>query len=253
MLALLLAAAAATAPVPPVPEVSFNHSGLIERYCATSSADKPDDAVLAEIDARVDEFRQAWAASGPRLMAANVALTGRPYGFRETMATLHGCRDMPSYSAPLLIAVSAFTRAGAALPAVGVKGLERNGTGAGGAVAGTVAPMSGFTYLVWHESTHRYIGDILDRLPGATTPLLRKYAAEDGVTLSHVHLFALEKLVYRRLGLQREYEERVLRVKARAFRSAVRALEIVDSEGAEAFVEELRDTQAAGTPDVAKH
>ncbi|MGY3266844.1 hypothetical protein [Lysobacter sp. HA35] len=196
--------------------------------------------MLAEIDARLGEFRQAWAASGPSLMVANVELTGQPYRFHETMATLHGCRDMPSYSAPLLISVAQFTRAAASLPAVGVKGLQRNGTGAGGAVAGVVGPMSGFNYLVWHESTHRYINDIIDAKPGATTPLLRKYAAEDGVTLSHVHLFALEKLVYRRLGLESEYDARVVRVKARAFKSAVRALEIVDAETPEAFVAELK-------------
>lgn len=235
---LMLAAASAAAPLP---TITFVHSGLIERYCATLSPDKPDPRVVDEIDAMLPAFRAAWAARGPQLMAAAVALTGQPYRFRETVATLHGCRDMPSYSAPFLLAAGQFTRTGASLPPVATAGLQLDrGRVAAVPVSAGPPPLTGFAYLAWHESTHRYIGDILATLPGGTTPLLTKYAGEDAVVRAHLHLFALERLVYERLGLQADYAERTARLRQRNFASAVRAVDIVDQEGAAAFVAELR-------------
>jgi hypothetical protein len=235
-----LVAFGAVAAASPVPIITLTHPGLIERYCVALSPAKPDDAILAEIDGMMDRFRASWADHGPKLMAATVAVTGQPYRFRETIATLHGCRDMPSYSAPLLIAVAQFTQAGAALPASSVAGLERNGGRVGGAPAGVVAPLSDFNYLLWHESTHRYVNDIISRLSGKTTPLLLKYGAENGVVTAHLHLFAIERLVWTRLDLNREYEERNARVRARGFVSATRAIDIVEAEGAQRFVDELK-------------
>lgn len=240
MPALLLAIAALAPSANSLPTLSFVHSGLIERYCASTSTVKPDEHVLAEIDEKMPEFRAAWAAEGPKLMAANVAATGRPYLFRETVATLHACRDMPSYSAPFLLAVAQFTATGASLAPVAIAGLERNGSRVAAPASPGLPPMSGFTYLVWHESTHRYINDIIDQLPGRTTPLLTKYATEDGVALSHLHLFALEQIVYRRLGREKEWAERNARLRARGFKSAVRAVDIVGIETAERLVAELR-------------
>jgi hypothetical protein len=243
---MLLGSAAAGAAAP-LPKVSFVHSGLIERYCSTVSPVKPDPAVLAELDARMGEFEAAWAQGGPALMAETVRLTGQPYRYAETLATLHACADMPSYSSPLLISAARYTRAWAASPEPreGVAGLEPGKVLQGPPKPRTLSPLSSFVYTVWHESGHRYVDDVLSRLPGGTTPLLQKYASEHPVTLSHLHLLALDKLIYARLGRSAEFEARHTFARETNAKPMLRVYEILDAEGAERFVAELRGPKRA--------
>lgn len=223
--ALALAAAGASlaaAQAEPLPEIVLGHQGLIERYCAAASAAKPDPAVVEEVGRRLPEFSAAWAAGGPALMGATVAVTGQPYRFREAIAALHACPDMDSMSLPLLIDAGRYVEqveAGAPL-------LPRQ--------------LGHFTYTLWHELEHRHIGDILRALPGRTTPLLDKYASESPVVLNHLHLFAVEQLVYRSLGREEEYHRRGREYGNRGNKPYARAYEIVTAEGAEAFVTELK-------------
>jgi hypothetical protein len=71
--------------------------------------------------------------------------------------------------------------------------------------------------------------------------LLAKYASEPVIVRNHLHLFALQELVYRQLKLDAD----LARAEAldRALRNSAlftRAREIVAAEGAAAFVAELR-------------
>ena len=220
------------------PSVSIVHSGLIERYCAEEAPTKPDPAVVAELDARLPEFQAAWAKDGPRLMAETTRLTGRPYGFAETEATLHGCPDISSMSAPLLINAVRFTRAWLVSPNPPP---PPAGLGATRVPEGprAVRPMAEFVHDLWHEVTHRYVHDIIAGLPGHTTPLLRKYAQESQVTRSHLHLLALDKLMSKRLGMADAFEGQAAMFRSRGMQAYVRAFEIIEAEGAEKFVAEL--------------
>lgn len=232
--AFLLAIAAGTG----TPNVSIVHSGLIERYCSEASATKPDPAVVAEIDARVGDFEATWANDGPRLMAETVRLTGRPYDFSETQATLHGCPDIASMSEPLLLNVIRFTRAYLASP-----NPPPRPAGLGGVTPPegprAVLPMAEFAHILWHEVTHRYVHDIVQRLPGHTTPLLTKYAQESQTTRSHLHLLALDQMIQKRLGREDVFDQQEGTMRARGMQAYVRAIEIVRAEGAEKFVAEL--------------
>jgi hypothetical protein len=84
------------------------------------------------------------------------------------------------------------------------------------------------------------VSDVLSRLPGGTTPLLQKYASESPVTLNHLHLIALDKLIYARLGRSAEYAQRVAFMRETNMKPLLRVYEILDAEGAERFVAELR-------------
>ena len=101
-------------------------------------------------------------------------------------------------------------------------------------------PMSDFVYGVWHEVMHRYVNDAIAALPGGTTPLLRKYADSNPVIRAHLHMFAIETLLWRKLGREVETEERIAEKKARGARAYSRAYEIVALESPEALVAELR-------------
>ena len=221
-----------------VPLVKIDHSTLIERYCDSASAAKPDPAVSAELDARLSEFQAAWDKEGPQLLAEDVRLTGQPFRFHETIAALSACPDLPSMSLPLTINAVRFTRAylsSASAPPQPV-GLGRVGPPPG---PRKVLPLSGFAAVLWHEVTHRFVHDIIFAKPGHTTPLLQKYKGESQITRSHLHLFALNQLIWRKLGREREFDAQEQSLRSRGIKAYVRALEIVRAEGAEKFVAEL--------------
>lgn len=232
-LALVIAGSAAAQDVP---EVTITHLGLFERHCIERFTPAP--GAVDEIKARLPEFRAVWAAQGPELLVAAAKLTGHPFQFNETVATLQGCTGLPSMSAPLTIQAAPFTQA------AGGRDVQVPADSAAPAADSPSKlppqPMRKFVYSLWHELMHRYVSDSLEALGPGTTPLLRKYAAENIVTRNHLHLFAIETLLWRRLGRVTEIAERVAEKKARRARYYVRAYEIVEKEGAGKLIAEIK-------------
>jgi hypothetical protein len=94
-----------------------------------------------------------------------------------------------------------------------------------------------FSALVFHELLHTYIGHY-DRLE---SKLVEKYAGEPLVVRTHLHLVALMRRVYLKLGRAGQLREIVARDSASEEPAYRRAWQIVnDIEGHEAFVSELR-------------
>lgn len=203
------------------PQISFEYSPIFDNSCANASKQTVEPEAIKELDARMNEFRAAWRKDAPDLFRATVKLTGVQFAFRETKAAFHLCDAFSSMSLPLLFNVRYFMRS------------------ISGDKAGTMAQFSG---LVFHETLHRYVGDRLDQLPNQTTPLLEKYKAEPAPVRNHLHLFALMNLVYKNLGREKDlaevmaYEQNVSRYKA----ILNRAREIVEKEGADNLVRELK-------------
>jgi hypothetical protein len=219
LVAALLGAPVAAQVESEQPLVSFEYSGLIDNFCATSLKQPVEEAAAAELQRRTSELEQSWREHGPELLRTVPQLTGVQYRFAETKAALITC-NAPSMSLPLMINSRPYLAATA---------------------QGDPAPLTNFANTVFHELLHRYVDDTLRLLPDATTPLLRKYAGEPAPVRSHLHLFALERLTYRRLG--REAELGRAADAQRLLRSAAilaRARQIVANETPERFVEELR-------------
>jgi hypothetical protein len=223
---------------PVTPAVAIEHGGLIERYCAAAGVAKPDSAVSAEIDRRLPDFRAAWLRDGPAMLAENVQLTGKPFRFRETLATLSACPDIPSMSEPLIINAVRYTAAYVTSPAPPPRPA---GLGVASPPPGprVERPLPEFAHDLWHEVTHRFVHDIIVS-KGGTTPLLKKYVGESQVTRSHLHLFALDLLIARKQGRESEFDAQEAMFKARGMQTYTRAIEIVRMEGAQKFVDELR-------------
>lgn len=226
-------AVTAASPADGLPRVAIAHQGLIERYCAAVAAEPPDPRVVAQVGARLDEFRAAWAERGPQLMAAAVAVTAQPYLFSESLATLHACPGMNSMSVPLLIDAGRYIEPAA----------EGSGQGA------PLPPrrLAHFAYTLWHELEHRHVGDILRTLPGRSTPLLELHGGESQVTLNHLHLFAVEQLVFRSLGREDEFHARGREYSNRGNAPYARAYRLVIEIGAEALVDELKPAGRPGS------
>jgi len=205
-----------------VPSVTIDYSFLLDNNCAQFARRPLDSALVAHVIATVPAYREQWAARGPALLRTSVAVVGHPFAYHEARPSIITC-GLVSMSLPLMLNAQSFQR--------------------GRALAGSQAgEMTVFVNTLWHEMTHRYVDDILARMPDRTTPLLTKYADETPVVLAHLHLYAIQELVYRRLGLIQE-AELATGVEEQLPLGRVnlgRAHEIVTKEGAEAFVSELQ-------------
>lgn len=203
------------------PAISFEYSSIFDNSCATASKQTIEPDAIKELKERLASLHDSWEKDAPDLFRATVKLTGAKFEFRETKAAFHLCDAFSSMSLPLLFNARYFMRS------------------ISGDKAGTTAQFSG---LIFHETLHRYVDDILKTLPNQTTPLLEKYKDEPAPVRNHLHLFAIMNLVYKNLGREKDlaeimaYEQNVSRYKT----ILNRARAIVDKEGAEDLVRKLK-------------
>jgi hypothetical protein len=209
------------------PEVTFQYSPVFDDACASATKQAIVPEAVKELQDRLPSFQETWRADAPQLLGAVPELTGVPFHFREAKAALVLC-GFPSMANPLMINVTRYLKATA---------------------KGPVAPVTVFSNAILHEILHRYVTDWLDTR-GHTTPLLTKYANEPKLVLDHLHLFAIERLVYRKLGREKDLETVIasqdLIPLGPAFR---RTREIVEKEKPESFLLEFRN-DAAGNRDL---
>ncbi|HVE77610.1 MAG TPA: hypothetical protein VNA89_02055 [Gemmatimonadaceae bacterium] len=216
VLSLAGAPASAQPAAPDVPRVTFAVTPLLDGPCARLTGAAPDTVATRELRGRFEEFLGLWAAQGPPLLRAAVEATGRPFAFGETIAAMHLCPGLASMSLPLLVSMRRYLR-----------------TPPAGELADSLAR---FPAVVFHELLHRYVVDLIGSEPA--TPLWRKYAAEPAVVRWHLHLMAIEEVAFRRAGRERELAS--VHTDYRRWPSYQRAREIVEAEGVEAFLAELR-------------
>lgn len=164
---------------------------------------------------KLNSFQDIWDKDAPLLLGATVAEIGKPFQHREMTATLTLC-PIPSMSIPLLLQVRRFLD--------------------GPTLNNPLAPFF-FSALVFHELLHTYLG-YYTQLKSA---LVQKYGNEQLLVLTHLHLMAVMKHVYLKLGRAGELEQIVMRDSANEDKSYARAWQIVNEiEGHEAFVKEVR-------------
>jgi len=216
----------APTPKPEVPVATMDYSELIDSACAASANRPLDSELVSHVTAKLPQYRAEWAARGPALLRAEGVIAGQPFTYHEAFAAIITC-GLPNMSFPLILNARYFRAA-----------YEEAGSEAG--------EMTVFVDTLWHEVSHRYIHDLRDRFPDRMTPLIKKYSSEPPAVLSHLHLYAIQQLIYRQLGIEEQLAlVRKVGEKARNAALTARALEIVSKEGAEAFVRELKTAPAS--------
>jgi hypothetical protein len=181
-----------------------------------------DAAAVTELENRLDSFREHWRKEAPQLLGSTVKLTKAPFQFRETRAALSLC-GFPSISLPLIINMRFY-----------LKSLRGD----------KATSMTVFSAVVFHELLHRYVADRIATLPDKTTPLLKKYKDEPLGVQNHIHVLAIMKAVYGKLGREKDLDE--VNAFGQTLRSAPalkQAQEIVDKEGAENIISEIRKSR----------
>ena len=202
------------------PRVKVDYSPQQDLLCSSPPASSIKDEWKAEMLSRRPEFEKLWKAEGPRLLAATEAISGREFPPQEVTDRLTLC-NAPSESFP-----------GTDRVTINMRYALRSFTP-------EPVSMRYKVYTLFHELLHSFV---VENLP-ESTPLLKKYAAEAPKVLSHLHLFAIEKLVYTRLGRAEDLAWLDF-LNKRIGDEYGRAWEIVDHiEGYEKFVAEFPTAQ----------
>lgn len=204
-----------------VPSITFAYSQLLDDDCADLVKKPLDSQVVAESRRVLPQLETAWRQEGPQWLRATQDAVGQPFAFREAKAALVTC-GLSSMSHPLIINMRRHIRADEPdQPRVARQ----------------------FVGAVFHELLHRYVSDIVTARGKASTPLLRKYASESPIARNHLHLFAIREAVYVRRRRSRELQEvEAFEASSPRAQHFARAREIVQSEGFERFLKELRSS-----------
>ena len=197
---------------PHYPKLFFEYSGLYDNICAGNNP--VDDAWASEASSKEPEFTKVWEDSAPLLFNQLFSDFKKGFTRNEMTATLSVCAFAPSYSNPLILNVSRF-----------LKSYMKD------------APVRGdhvFVDLVFHELLHTWVDENISE----TTPLLLKYKSESASVRAHLHLMALQVLVYKETG-RNDLLEWINLQYPRMRGDYPRAWEIVNKEGYEAFIKEI--------------
>jgi hypothetical protein len=203
-----------------IPKVTFDHSNVFDQTCSDALKKPISPESLEELERVIPRLRTRWETDGPKLMKATAAIVGRPWAFSEANFAMFLCDGFHAMSFPPLMDMRTFVSSTA------------NGEPQSDVV---------FVTIIFHELLHHYIDDCLDGSPNDTTKLLEKYKTESITVKNHLHLFAIEKLVYNKLHMEKYLGETIISEKKLSSGPGfTRAREIVDLETPERFIRELR-------------
>lgn len=200
------------------PKLFLSYGGLFDRLCSQANGSKILPSWQAELNARLGEFQIAWDADADNLMGALIKLVGKPSERKEMTVTLTLCSAFPNLSNPFLVDIRQYLKS----------------------YQGTDKPRPNFTLIdtIFHEFIHNYVRETLP----AKSVLLEKYKSESMVIQNHLHLMALQLLVYRALNRNEMegYLDALYSVLG-AGKEYERAWEIVTKiEGPDAFLNEMK-------------
>ena len=218
--ALFLFTAVAAAAQSTYPDVTLRYTPMFDSVCGEATHQPVEPEAAKELRDRMESIRALWRQEGPQLLDAVPAITGIPFRFHEASATLILCSSFPNgMSAPLLINMRTYLTSTSKEKPVA---------------------LIDFTNALFHELLHRYVGDCLG-MPPRITPIMAKYKAEPQPVVNHLHLYAIEGLVYRRLSREKDLAISIAAEQAlKEGGTLKRARELVAQEGAENLVRELK-------------
>lgn len=156
------------------PHISIHYAESFDNICEWEAQYKISKKWVREVEEKLPAWQNAWRKDGETLLRTTVDLTKIPFQQKTFEVALSLC-SFPSTSVPLLV----------------------NARAALNNFQSTPVPMHVFVSIIFHEVLHRYLATILKE----GTPTTNKYRNESLPTLKHLHLYALMKAVYSKLGM----------------------------------------------------
>jgi hypothetical protein len=211
LVGLLLSAASASAGTPPV---QLLYADGFDAVCAQQTKYSIQPAWIAEVNQRLPEFQREWQKRGEPLLRATEQVVGKKFHERAFQVSLSVC-SFPSMAEPLLINARFSLKSFIA----------------------DALPVDVTVSIIFHELLHRYLSG---RMPQRSAVLARS-AGEDDTVQSHLHLFAVQKAVYLRLGLRDTLERVIVKDRQLPNKSYGRTWDMLDDGGTySALIGELK-------------
>lgn len=160
---------------PSYPKLFFSYSWLYDSVCAEAPNKQIKPEWAQEAREKSKDFELVWMKEAPALMNKLFEIFNLGFQRKEVTATLSVCPRTQSFSNPLVLNVNRHLKSYMA---------DR-----------PVASETHFADLVFHELLHTWI---VENLPWPS-PILERYKVEAQVTKNHLHLMAVQKLIYTEL------------------------------------------------------
>jgi len=195
-------------------ELVYQHVPF-DMFCEQWRNTKIEQSWKEEVGSKIAAYQEFWNKEAPLLLETVVSEVGKPFQRKEMLAVLTLC-PISSMSTPLLIGIGRFLD---------------------GPTQGNPRPMFLFSAELFHELLHTYIRPF----PPPDSKLMEKYGNEPILVQTHLHLMAVMKQVYLKLGRSEQLKEIMARDSAAPNPAYRRAWQIViDVEVHQSFVGELR-------------
>ncbi|MBL7545411.1 MAG: hypothetical protein JNL11_16445 [Bdellovibrionaceae bacterium] len=208
------------------PKLFFEHGSVFDMQCPENPKRPITPEMKADLRKRLPEFQKIWDDQSGPLMNTLVEIFDRDFNRSEESFSLVLCGLMAPMSHPLVFRVRDYLKS----------------------TASEVKPDFYFVSEVFHEMLHRYITTNFPYDPSAApSPLEKKYEKEDGGVRSHIFLLAIQKSIYLKLGRKAELDKIKVWDSEHA-PSYKRAWEIVDKEGSDIFITDLKKQLPSKTP-----
>lgn len=176
-----------------VPKVQIEYSYALDMYCPQKVDPEfltPSQLQLIpkipeyrkELLSKVSWFQSQWNQQGQPLLTQTVRVIGKPFPMKDIQASVFLCPRFPFMGTPLAFNVISYLNSSAK----DIEGLN-----------GNPMPVFFFVSTAFHEVLHKYINSILEKRPSAILAKLN----ETDLYEAHLHVFALQKLVFESLGL----------------------------------------------------
>jgi hypothetical protein len=193
------------------PMVEYRYAFPLDKQCPDVIAPE----WVSELKTKLPTWQAAWDLLGQQALQKTLELTGHGFQHRDMIAALFICDAWRAASVPLMVKARWYLEGPTTHPA---------------------RPVHLLVGITFHELLHTFVVENLD----GPTPLLEEYSKETATTLHHLHLYALMTAAYQSLGWHDRLQEQL---KFETFRDSTgeykRAIEIVQTRGAAAFVAEI--------------
>lgn len=214
-------------PSSPQPTINFVYSPWVDNYLCPLKRMMPanekrmtlslDPSLMrAELEKELPPLQAVWDQTGPNLLRKSAEILNTTFAYTHDKTGVFLCPHLSDWSKPRLIPVWRY------MPSIPATDRGTDGE---------------FVNAVLHAHLHM----LVHRLMGWNfyTPILEKYKFEEFQTKNHIHLYAVEKEVYRQLGMTKEWKEieEPIRKESRQYTNA---LDIADKYPVAELIGEIR-------------
>jgi hypothetical protein len=206
------------------PEITFRYLSQVDQFACPISqfiAGKKisflvDESKSGALVQKLPALQKAWSEQGSELFRETSRILNSSFGYQKHKTGVFFCETIPSWGFPRIVRVNTNTKA-------------QN------QIDHTENEL--FIDTVFHEHLHLLVYRLLKWK--LESPMLVQYRNEDVNTRGHLHLFAIQKMVYENLNRGQSWNK-VLSENQRTDKSYRRAMEIIYLEGADKFIEEIK-------------